>query len=63
MSKNDFVAAAARVYLEQRREEIRQRMIESMKLLDGSLSADISLLTSISPERIEELGGVGDWDR
>lgn len=63
ISKKDFVAEATRVYLEQRREEIRRGMLESMKLLDGSLTAGVSLLTGLPPERIEELGGVGDWDK
>ena len=63
MSKNDFVAAAARVYLDQCREEIRQRMVESIKRLDGSLIAEISLLTGVSPERIEDLGGVDGGDK
>jgi uncharacterized protein (DUF1778 family) len=62
MTKKDFVAEAARVYLEQRREEVRRGMVESMRLLDGSLTASVSMLTGLSPERIEELGGVGDWE-
>jgi hypothetical protein len=62
MTKKDFVAEAARAYLEQRREEIRRGMVESMKLLDGSLISSVSMLTGLPPERIEELGGVGDWE-
>jgi hypothetical protein len=61
MTKKDFVAEATRAYLELRRKEIRRGMVESMKLLDGSLTASVSLLTGLSPEKIEELGGVGDW--
>jgi hypothetical protein len=61
MTKKDFVAEAAKAYLEQRREEIRRGMIDSMKVLDGSLTASVAMLTGLSPERIEELGGVGDW--
>jgi hypothetical protein len=38
-------------------------MVESMKRLDGSLIADILLLTGVSPERIEELGGVDGGDK
>ncbi len=53
---------AVRVYLEQQREHIRRGMIESMKVLDGSLSSSVSLLTGLSPERINELGGTGDWE-
>ncbi|WP_322762136.1 hypothetical protein [Frankia sp. Cr2] len=62
MSKKDFVADAVRAYLDQRREEIRRGMAASMKVLDGSLSASVAALTGLSPERIEQLGGVGDWD-
>jgi uncharacterized protein (DUF1778 family) len=61
MTKKDFVAAASRAYLDQRREEIRRAMIESMKLLDGSLTSSVSALTGLTPERIEELGGVDEW--
>lgn len=63
MTKKDFVAEATRAYLEQRREEIRRGMVDSMKVLDGSLTASVSLLTGLSPDRLEELGGVGDWDK
>ncbi|MEU0478785.1 hypothetical protein ABZ260_06295 [Streptosporangium sp. NPDC006013] len=62
MTKKDLVAAAVRVYLDQQREQIRRGMIESMKVLDGSLSSNVSLLTGLSPERINELGGTGDWE-
>jgi hypothetical protein len=37
-------------------------MVESVRLLDGSLASSVSLLTGLSPERIEELGGTGDWE-
>jgi hypothetical protein len=37
-------------------------MIESMKVLDGSLTSSVALLTGLSPDKIEELGGVGDWE-
>lgn len=63
MTKKDFVAEATRVYLEQQRERIRAGMIESMKVLDGSLTATVAALTGLPPERIAELGGTGDWDR
>ncbi|WP_433184090.1 hypothetical protein [Actinoallomurus sp. CA-150999] len=62
MTKKDFVAEAARGYLEQRREGIRQGTIESMKVLDGSLSSSVAKVTGLSPGRIEQLGGVGDWE-
>lgn len=62
MTKKDFVAEATRVYLDQQREKIRAGMIESMKVLDGSLTSSVALLTGLPPEKIEELGGVGDWE-
>ncbi|MEV5410987.1 hypothetical protein AB0K60_19350 [Thermopolyspora sp. NPDC052614] len=62
MTKKDLVATAVRAYLDDQREQIRRGMLESMKILDGSLSSGVSLLTGFSPERIEELGGTGDWE-
>ncbi|WP_322749702.1 MULTISPECIES: hypothetical protein [unclassified Frankia] len=62
ISKKDLVAEAVRAYLEQRRAEIRRGMVESMKVLDGSLTASVAALAGLSPERIEQLGGAGDWD-
>lgn len=62
MTKKDFVAEAARAYLEQRRTEVRQGMIESMRVLDGSLTSSVAMLTGLPPERIDELGGAGDWE-
>ncbi|SEF96086.1 hypothetical protein SAMN05444920_1011118 [Nonomuraea solani] len=62
MTKKDFVSEAVRAYLEQRREEVRKGMIESMKVLDGSLTSSVAALTGLSPQKIEELGGVGDWE-
>ncbi|WP_322768103.1 hypothetical protein, partial [Frankia sp. Cr1] len=59
ISKKDLVAEAVRAYLEQRRAEIRRGMVESMKVLDGSLTASVAALTGLSPERIEQLGGAG----
>lgn len=55
MTKKDFVAEEAKAYPEQRREEVRRGIIESMKVLDGSLTSSVSTLTGLSPERIEAL--------
>ncbi|MFC5182318.1 type II toxin-antitoxin system TacA family antitoxin [Actinomadura harenae] len=63
MTKKDFVAEAARAYLEQRRLEVRRGMVESMKVLDGSLGGGVAALTGLSPERVDELGGAGDWEQ
>ncbi|MEU6143507.1 hypothetical protein ABZ848_24540 [Streptomyces sp. NPDC047081] len=62
MTKKDLVAEAVRTYLEIRREEVRANMLEKMRKLDGSVESSVSLLTGLSPERIKELGGVGEDD-
>jgi len=62
MTKKDLVSEAVRDYLEQRREEIRKGMIESMKVLDGSLGSSVAALTGLSREKIDRLGGVGEWE-
>jgi hypothetical protein len=60
MTKKDLVGAAVRMYVEVRREELRQAMLEKMAKLDGSAEADIAMLTGISREKIRELGGTGE---
>lgn len=62
MTKKDLVGAAVRMYLEARREEMRQAMLEKLRRLDGSAEADVALLTGVSPEKIRELGGIEDGD-
>jgi hypothetical protein len=37
------VAKAAKAYLEQRREEVRRGIVESMKLLDGALTSTVAM--------------------
>jgi Arc/MetJ family transcription regulator len=60
LTKKDLVADAVRAYVEQRREELRLQMQEVMRKLDGTRRARVSLLTGIPPERLDELGGVGE---
>lgn len=60
MTKKDLVGAAVRMYLEVRREEMRQAMLEKMAKLDGSAEADIALLTGVSRAKIRELGGTAE---
>jgi hypothetical protein len=57
MAKKDFVGAAIRVYLQLRKEEIEASMRAQMAKLDGSTRTELSLLTGISPEDIDRLGG------
>ncbi len=37
-------------------------MRETMELLDGTSRSRLALLTGLSPERIDELGGAGEDD-
>jgi hypothetical protein len=62
MTKKGLVAAAVGMYLEARREEIRVAMLEKLRKLDGSVTASVSLLTGLSPQQIEDLGGIGEGD-
>jgi hypothetical protein len=58
MTKKDLVAAAVQMYLASRREEVRARMMESMRKLDGSNLARVALLTGLTAEQINAVGGV-----
>ncbi|MFP8943002.1 hypothetical protein ACLIYM_16415 [Streptomyces fenghuangensis] len=60
LTKKDLVAEAVRVYLEQRREDLRAGMVEAMQVLDGSLKADVMLLTGLTAEEIDAVGGIDE---
>jgi hypothetical protein len=57
IAKKDFVGAAIRVYLQLRNEEIEASMRADMARLDGTTRTELSLLTGISAEDIDRLGG------
>ncbi|KLL13119.1 MULTISPECIES: hypothetical protein [Protofrankia] len=57
-----MIHRARRSALEQRREEIRHGMVESMKVLDSSPTASVAALTGLSAGRIDQFGGAGDLD-
>jgi hypothetical protein len=59
MTKKDLVAEAVRAYLAERREEIHNAMAEAMRVLDGTTKSRVALITAISPQDIDRLGGVG----
>jgi len=61
LTKKDLVAEAVRDYLAARRDEIRLRMREAMRVLDGTTKARVALLTGIAPEEIDRLGGIDEW--
>jgi hypothetical protein len=59
MTKKQYVAEAVAYYTEHRRAEIEDGVKAALACLDGSREADVRLLTGLTAERIEELGGIG----
>lgn len=60
LTKKDLVAEAVRVYLEQRCEDLRSGMAEALQVLDRSLKSDVMLLTGLTAEEIDAVGGIGE---
>jgi hypothetical protein len=60
LTKKDLVAEAVRVYLERRREDLRTGMVEALSVLDGSLKSDVMLLTGLTAEEIDAVGGIDE---
>ncbi|WP_405644394.1 hypothetical protein [Streptomyces sp. NBC_00019] len=60
LTKKDLVAEAVRAYLEQRREDLRAGMVEALQVLDGSLKSDVMLLTGLTAEEIDAVGGIDE---
>ncbi|HEY4020890.1 MAG TPA: hypothetical protein VGM75_19520 [Pseudonocardiaceae bacterium] len=58
ISQKDLLAVAVREYLTTHREEIRESLRRTMAVLDGTDASRVSALTGLSPERLDELGGV-----
>lgn len=60
LTKKDLVAEAVRVYLDQRREDLREGMVAALSVLDGSLKSDVMLLTGLTSEEIDAVGGIDE---
>ncbi|HUP69148.1 MAG TPA: hypothetical protein VM142_04960 [Acidimicrobiales bacterium] len=58
LTKKDLVAQAVRDFVEAQRTEIEKGVREAAALLDGSHVAKVALLSGLSKDEIEELGGV-----
>ena len=56
--RSSAVAEAVRAYLEQRREDLRSGMVEALSVLDGSLTSDVMLLTGLTAQEIDAVGGI-----
>lgn len=62
MHKKDLVAEAVVAYLNARREEMRERMQHLLNQLDGSRTAEVAMLSGISREQLNAVGGVTEKD-
>jgi hypothetical protein len=60
LTKKDLVAEAVAAYRDARREEIRAKIREAAKILDGTDTGRLALLTGLPAERIGLLGGTGE---
>jgi len=60
VSKKDLVDEAVRFYLKEQRQALHRGMVESMRVLNGTMASEVSLLTGLSAERLDELGGVSE---
>ncbi|MFE9925842.1 hypothetical protein ACFYQA_31035 [Streptomyces sp. NPDC005774] len=60
LAKKGLVAEAVRVCLDQRREDLREGMVEALRVLDGSLKSDVMLLTGLTAEEIDAVGGIDE---
>ncbi|QKW07691.1 hypothetical protein HUT18_16185 [Streptomyces sp. NA04227] len=60
LTKKDLVAEAVHLYLEQRRDDLRSGMVEALSVLDGSLKADVMLLTGLTAEELDSVGGIDE---
>lgn len=60
MTKKNLVAETVRAPKEQRREDLRVGMVEATQVLDGSLKSDVMLLTGLTAEEIDAVGGIDE---
>ena len=59
-SKKDVVDQAVREYIENHRDAIHEGVSSALKQLDGSLTASVTLLTGLSAEELDALGGIDE---
>lgn len=59
-SKKDVVDAAVREYIDAHRDDINAGVKTAMSKLDGTKSSAVSLLTGMSVDDLNKLGGLAD---
>ena len=57
-SKKDVVDAAVREYIERHRDEINAGVKEALGQLNGTDAAAVSMMTGLSTEELDDLGGL-----
>jgi hypothetical protein len=57
-SKKSVVDAAVRLYIDQHRDEINAAVRAAMRQLDGSTAASVALITGLTKDELDEIGGV-----
>ncbi len=58
MTKKELVANAVRTYLGSQRDELAAGLREAMSVLDGTNRSRLALLTGLTAEEIDEVGGI-----
>jgi hypothetical protein len=59
-SKKDVVDLAVREYIENHREAIHNGVSEALQQLDGTVASSVSLLTGLSREELDSIGGFSE---
>ncbi|WP_369045142.1 hypothetical protein [Sinomonas sp. P10A9] len=57
-NKKAIVDEAVREYIDAHRDEINQAVLVALKQIDGTKASMVSVLTGLSREELDELGGV-----
>jgi uncharacterized protein (DUF1778 family) len=58
ISKKEFVARAVRSYAVEQRSELEKGVRHAMAMLDETMESKVAVLTGVSKEDVERLGGV-----
>jgi hypothetical protein len=61
-SKKDVVDLAVREYIDNHRAAIQEGVTRALRELDGTVTSSIALLTGMSREELDEIGGVPEPD-
>jgi len=59
-SKKDVVDVAVREYIENHRDAIQRGVAQALSQLDGTVASSVTLLTGMSREELDEVGGIDE---